>query len=214
MDKLDSLYKFINYTFHNSKIVCQALNKNNISFERLEFLGDRILNFIISEYLYNNFPDMSEGKLSRKLSTCINKYSIVLIARKISLDSFMKYRKESIIRHNDGILCDGMEALIGAIYIDCKDINIIQNIIINLWSEILNQKYTLDSKTELQEILHKLNMNIPEYIIDNITGEKHNPLFHMSLKISDQIFTAYGRSKKSTEQKLAAQAIKYLRCKN
>ena len=210
--QIEFIFKNTGYRFSNFNLLELALRhsskKNKIVFERLEFLGDRILNLVVSEFLYNKFPNEDEGFLSSKLSTCVNKDSVLKIAEKISLDKAMQYNKESISRHNDGILCDGIESLIGAMYID-SDYESVRNIILKLWREVINEDGNQNVKTILQEMMHEQLLPLPIYEVERIDGKDHNPTFLVSVEVKNKKFYGTGKSKKLAENAAAKEAIKY-----
>lgn len=213
MQTVEKIYTIIKYKFKNKEFLFQALHhpsiRPNKNFQRLEFLGDRILNFVISEKLYKEFPKLGEGKLSMILSQQINKETVAKVAKKIELHKFLIYQKENLNRHNEGILCDAMESLIGAIYIDAKNYNTAKQIILKLWSDI-DTKIN-NPKTYLQELLQSKKLSIPKYELIETLGSNHNPKFKIQLKINEKIFISFGSSKKSAEKKIAIQAISYLK---
>lgn len=211
---IKQLFHNIQYTFNNMQLLFHALThasiKPNKHFERLEFFGDRILNLIISEYLYNQYPNFNEGLLSKKLALCINKESLLQVAQKISLHEFMKFHREIIHHHNNRILCNGVESLIAAIYLDTT-FDQTKCVVLKLWKEIIIDNSVSDVKTELQEMLQASNMCLPEYIVEKIDGVHHNPTFYIAVVILGHKFVGKGKSKKYAEMDAASQALFFLR---
>ena len=143
MDKLDSLSELIGYQFNNKNLLKQALthrSKNKVNYERLEFLGDSILSFVVSGFLYDKFPDLGEGRLSRMRASLVCKESLAEIAREIGLGDYLilgEGERKSGGFNRDSILSDAIEGIIGAIYMDSrreaaysKSINFIQKFLI------------------------------------------------------------------------------------
>jgi len=123
MDSLDKLSKAIGYEFRNKALLKQALthrSKNKTNYERLEFLGDSILSFIVSDFLYTRFPDLGEGRLSRMRAAVVCKESLADVARGLDIGKYLilgEGERKSGGFNRDSILSDAVEAIIGAMYI-------------------------------------------------------------------------------------------------
>jgi len=215
------LEKKINIRFKNKETLLLSLthksvstNKNN---EKLEFLGDRVLALIISKRLFNLYPNESEGSLDKKFASLVNRKVCLKISKAIELDKFLilgnVYNKKKYIE--DKILADACEALIGAIYLD-SGYEIAEKFILNYWDkEIKNSAIVkIDSKTKLQEYSLKLFKKLPDYKTMSHKGPQHNPIYRVSVKISDsKIFYGTGNSKKNAEHSAASKLIKFLKLK-
>lgn len=215
---LNLLLKQLDYHFSDQELLTQALRhrsagkENN---ERLEFLGDAILNFVIAEALYLKFPQAKEGQLSRLRSTLVNKESLAAIARQLKLSDYLilgcgEYKTGGAYR--DSILADTMEAIFGAIYLDGGS-ETGERCIISLYQDRL-QDLSLaqnhkDPKTVLQEYLQFKHHNLPIYHLDQVTGKEHDQTFivscHCSLLSSPVI--GEGSSRRKAEQDAAQRVL-------
>lgn len=215
MNNLHQLEKKININFKNKTLLKQAITHKsydkNINNEKLEFIGDRILGFVIAKKLLEIFPSDSEGILDKKLASLVNKNKCLEISKKFNLNKFImtgnKQTKSYIIE--DKIVSDACEALIGAIFYD-QGIKIVEKFILDLWSNnISNSVETkVDAKTKLQEYSLKKFKILPIYKILSTRGPKHKPLFNVSVKIKNNKYVeGSGLSKKEAEQNAASKLL-------
>lgn len=215
MNNLHQLEKKININFKNKRLLKQAITHKsydkNVNNEKLEFIGDRILGFVIAKKLLEIFPSDSEGILDKKLSSLVNKNKCLEISKKFNLNKFImtgnKQAKSYIIE--DKIVSDACEALIGAIFYD-QGIKIVEKFILDLWSNnISNSVETkVDAKTKLQEYSLKKFKILPIYKILSTRGPKHKPLFNVSVKIKNNKYVeGSGLSKKEAEQNAASKLL-------
>ena len=215
MNNLHQLEKKININFKNKTLLKQAITHKsydkNINNEKLEFIGDRILGFVIAKKLLEIFPSDSEGILDKKLASLVNKNKCLEISKKFNLNKFImtgnKQTKSYIIE--DKIVSDACEALIGAIFYD-QGIKIVEKFILDLWSNnISNSVETkVDAKTKLQEYSLKKFKILPIYKIISTKGPKHKPLFNVSVKIKNNKYVeGSGLSKKEAEQNAASKLL-------
>ncbi len=213
---LNDLEKKIKINFKNKDLLLRSLthksfNKEN-NYEKLEFLGDRVLGLIISKKLIEIYPDEKEGILDKKFASLVNKKTCLEIARKIELHKYiltfnMKNKKKII---EDKVLADSLEALIGSIYLE-KGFNSVEKVILSLWSNhIKNSVITqIDAKTKLQEYSLKSFKKLPIYKLISNTGPRHKPLFKVGVKLIDtKMYIAEGKSKKDAEQNAAIICLK------
>ena len=223
---IDKFEKNLNFKFKNKKYLINALvhpsfvvekkNKKEIltsDFERLEFLGDRVLGLIISSLIYNNFKNMNEGNLTKKLSYLVQKEFLYKIAKEIEIDRFLKYsfRKDNP-RMNISILSDSVESLIGSIFLDSGYLSVYK-FIKRIWGPYLNNEESnqQDSKTNLQEISQKKYKILPIYTLIKKEGPSHSPMFTVSLDIfNGKIFIASGPSKREAEKNAAKKALEFI----
>ncbi|MDO9925265.1 ribonuclease III [Glaesserella parasuis] len=219
--QLELLQKKLGYQFANLDYLTQALthrsaaSKNN---ERLEFLGDSILNFAIGKALYEKFPKANEGELSRMRAALVKEQTLAVVARQFELGEYMKlgagelksggYRRESI-------LSDCVEAIIAAVYLDAGIDRAMERV--HCWyQQLLNEmqpgEAQKDPKTRLQEYLQGRKLPLPTYEVIDIKGEAHNQTFKVSCKVEkvDEIFIGNGTSRRKAEQDAALQVIKVL----
>ena len=208
---LNELEKKIKINFKNKDLLLRSLthksfNKEN-NYEKLEFLGDRVLGLIISKKLIEIYPNEKEGILDKKFASLVNKKTCLEIARKIELHRYiltfnMKDKKKVI---EDKVLADSLEALIGSIYLE-KGFNSAEKVILNLWSSHIKDSVItqIDAKTKLQEYSLKKFKKLPLYKLISNTGPRHKPLFKVGVKLIDtKLFVAEGKSKKDAEQNAA-----------
>ncbi len=220
IQKIKKIEKIIKYTFkdkdllkksllHSSKIKKQKNRSNNpiSEFERLEFLGDRVLGLVIANLIYKNFPNYSEGKMSIKLSFLVKKNFLSQIASELKIYEFIEIssNKNINLKNNKSILADTLESLIGAIFIDggfSESIKFIKM----FWSKDINdEKMQLnDPKTILQEFSQKNSKKLPVYKLLKKKGPPHSPEFTVEvscLKLNK--INGTGSSKREAE-KIAA----------
>ena len=212
------LQKKINIKFNDLNLLKKSLTHKSFdsinSYEKLEFLGDRILGLVISEKLLEIYPEENEGSLDKKLASLVNKKKCLEIAKSISLENYISVAKKKgkEIKIEDKIISDACEALIGAIYLD-KGLLETKRFIIKLWKDHLNaSKITyIDSKTKLQEYSLKKFKKLPIYKLIENSGPRHKPIFNVAVRLENSKFiNAKGNSKKDAEQKAATLFMKSL----
>ena len=206
-----ALEKKIKCNFKNKDLLIKSLthksfNKNN-NYEKLEFLGDRVLGLIIAKKLLEIYPNEREGILDKKFASLVNKKTCLEIAKKIDLHKYVltfnvKNRKNLI---EDKVLADCCEALLGSIYLD-KGFIIVEKVILSLWSSNIKDSVVtqIDAKTKLQEFSLKRYKRLPIYKLISNSGPRHMPIFKVAVKLQDtKFYTAQGKSKKDAEQNAA-----------
>lgn len=191
-------------------------NRNN---ERLEFLGDSILNFVIADYLFQHFPEQQEGRLSRLRSQLVRQDTLALVARELKLGDYLKLGPGELKSggfRRDSILADALEAIIGAIFRDCGDMACCATLILGWFAprlQDLDPSLVLkDSKSRLQEHLQSRHQPLPSYSVLSIEGEPHNQHFVVSCQIpgQEQPTRGEGASRRHAEQDAAAAALRLL----
>tara|TARA_B100001123_G_C15100257_1_gene943283 strand:- start:161 stop:865 length:705 start_codon:yes stop_codon:yes gene_type:complete len=191
----------------------KKLSDNYIyEFERLEFLGDRVLGLSIALLIFKKFPDYNEGNLSKKFSFLVQKDFLYKIASKINLENFLDFstKEKNNKRLNKSIIADSFESLIGAIYID-GGYNKSFSFIKRLWSPYLNKLISdeLDPKSKLQELTQKKYHQLPEYKLIQKLGSSHLPEFTISLNaLNYKNILAKGSSIREAEKKAAKKILK------
>lgn len=216
----------LHYQFKSDVLLKQALTHRSagtaLHNERLEFLGDSVVNFVIAEQLYQQFPNANEGELSRLRASLVNREALASLAKQFNLGDYLSLglgEEKSGGRSRPSILSCGMEAMIGAIYLDggFSDIKtcILEWYQPHLSSLSLNFSHK-DPKTCLQELLQAISMDLPHYEVILAEGEAHNQTFTVVCSIAHhQISTqACGKSRKRAEQeaaKLMLEKIKNLK---
>lgn len=211
----------INYTFNDKKLLKQALIHSSFSNERkinklannerLEFLGDAVLEVVTSEYIYFQHKDMSEGDLTKLRASIVCEPTLSLCAKEIHLGKYIALGKGEELtggRNRDSILSDALEAVIGAIYLDGGFANAKEFIHKFILSDLENKQLFYDSKTILQEIIQKDNDGLLHYELIREEGPDHDKSFVVEAKIDEhKIGEGTGRTKKAAEQQAAYRAI-------
>lgn len=217
------LQKKLGYKFHDLTLLRIALTHcsiiSSVNNERLEFLGDAILNFIISTELFKRFPKKREGILTRMKSVLVQGNSCFKISEILSLNKYIKIsageQKENSF-HRSSIMSDALEAIFGAIYLD-SNINNTYQCVIFLFSDILKEInfYTdlKDSKTILQEYLQLKNYIVPEYYLEKILDSTYIKQFIVCCKINimKKKIVSFGTSKKKAEQSVSEKILLLLK---
>lgn len=213
----DELSQKLNYEFQDSKFLKVALthrSKGGEHNERLEFLGDAVVNFVIAEILYNLFPKGTEGELSRWRASLVNRDTLADLAKEFELGQYLflgpgELRSGGSERQS--ILSCAMEAIIGAVYLD-GGFEITRSKIME-WYEPLLQSLSSaashkDPKTLLQEYLQSRRMSLPIYKVEHVSGEAHQQIFTVSCQVDGLIESTMGEgtSRRRAEQD-AAQAM-------
>lgn len=193
--------------------------KNN---ERLEFLGDSILSYIIAEELFHRFKKAKEGELSRLRASLVKGETLADIARDFQLGDFLRLGAGELKSggfRRDSILEDAIEAIIGAIYLDAG-MDTCRECVLKWFTSRLDaislKVVTKDSKTRLQEYLQARKHTLPQYEVVDISGEPHDQTFHVhcSIELLDQPVSAQGNSRRIAEQKAAAEVLSMLEKSN
>jgi len=219
-DKLNNLQKKINIKFKNLNYLKKSITHKSYdplnNYEKLEFLGDRILGFVISKKLIELYPNEKEGVLDKKLASLVNKNQCLEVAKTIGLEKFILVgNKGTRSKVENKIIADSIEALIGAIYYD-KGFEVSERFILNMWKNFINlSKLTIvDSKTKLQEYSLKKFKLLPIYKLISSTGPKHRPKFIVSVRTkATKSFEGSGDSKKSAEQDAAKKLLENIELK-
>ena len=213
-----NLEKKLNLKFKNKSLLSQSLTHKSYNkienYEKIEFLGDRVLGLVISQKLLKIYPNENEGVLDKKFASLVNKKTCLEVAKTIELDKYIKTfnPKNKNIKIEDKIISDSCEALLGAIYLD-KGLNIVEKVILKLWnSHIEKSSITqIDAKTKLQELALKKFKKLPIYKIISNTGPRHKPIFRVGVKLPNTKFhVSSGKSKKDAEQNAAIECLKNL----
>ena len=212
---LFKLQKSIKVKFKNIELLKKAITHKSFdsinNYEKLEFLGDRLLGLIISKKLLSMYPDVKEGLLDKKLASLVNKAKCYEVGKKLKLDEFIligNNKKSSKVEIK--IVSDAIESLIGAIYYE-KGFDFVEKFVLNLWKDLLDSsKITvIDAKTKLQEYSLKKFKILPIYKLVNTSGPKHKPMFKIAVKLKNSEFVdGLGKSKKIAEQNAANKYIK------
>ncbi len=207
--------------FKNSKLLSLALTHRSISAdsnERLEFLGDAILSFLTSEFLFKKFPHHPEGILTNLRSNLVCTQALSVVARQLNLGSQVEMSKgeaDNGGRENNSILADTVEAIIGGIYLDSGLEAAKQFIAKNVWpylEEVLQKKSYKDAKSLLQEEIQKNGKNAPRYELVSSVGPAHEKIFTVMVYDGKKLMgQGSGRSKKEAEESAAEEALEKLK---
>ena len=224
---MQELEKKLNYTFRDPSLLSEALCHSSYanehrsahlnSNERLEFLGDAVLELVSSDYIFSNHKDMVEGKMTKLRASLVCEMSLASSAREIELGEYLKLGHGEWVTgggKRDSILSDAFEAVIGAIYLD-GGLNPAREFILQyVLSDIEKKQLFYDSKTILQEIIQskfheKTNLS---YALEKEEGPDHNKSFEVVCMVNEKAYgRGKGRTKKSAEQKAAYETILLLR---
>jgi len=221
MNHYEILEKRLGYTFENKQLIIEALthksHKKPYNNERLEFLGDAVLDLIVGEFLYMKFPDEAEGVLSKIRASLVNESGFTKLARKLDLGAhiYLSPAEESNEgRNKSSLLSNAFEAVIGAIYLEaglakCQEITI--TLLKETYPKIDLSSLSQDYKTALQELTQATHGVTPLYTMLGSSGPDHKKEFEIEVSLNgDPIAKAKGKSKKEAQQKAAKIALKRL----
>ena len=214
-ETISKLEQKINIKFKDQELLKKSLihksHDNNINNEKLEFLGDRVLGLVLAKTLLKIYPEEKEGVIDKKFANLVNKKTCLLIAKKIELNKYIitgnSYK--GLSRSDDKIIGDGLEALLGAIYLD-QGITVVEKFILNSWGDFLDKSSItkIDAKTQLQEYSLKKYKILPVYKINKQSGPQHSPIFKVEVQIkTSKKYFASGTSKKDAQQNAAQKLL-------
>lgn len=223
--RLQELEERIHYTFQDKELLENAMRHSSYANEkrlpkekcneRLEFLGDAVLELVSSEFLFYQNPHMPEGELTKTRASLVCEPSLAFCAREIQLGSYLllgKGEERTGGRLRDSVTSDALEALIGAIYLDGGFANAKEFILNFVLNDIEHKKLFFDSKTILQEMVQKNGTNEVSYELVKEEGPDHNKTFSVEVYIGETCYgNGSGRTKKAAEQNAAYHAILELR---
>ncbi|OUR71365.1 ribonuclease III [Methylophaga sp. 42_8_T64] len=213
-----TLCKQLGLSFNTPDLLVQALTHRSMGAnnnERLEYLGDAILSFVIADDLFHRFPQVKEGKLSRFRASLVKGVTLAEIGRELNLGEVLilgpgelksgGFRRESI-------LADTVESILGAVYLD-SGLDAVKKLILTLFDERLNAidatETVKDAKTRLQELLQSRKQPLPIYTVKEIKTEQQEPVFEASCQVSilEKVIVAQGSSHRKAEQKTAERVL-------
>lgn len=220
-ESTNELSRRLGWAFNQIGLLDQALTHRSVSDEnneRLEFLGDSVLNFVVAAELYHRRPDLQEGDLSRLRAALVNKMALAGVARRIDLGDYVVLgggELKSGGHRRDSILADTLEAVIGAVYLDggfhvCQDL--IQRLYAHHFADLPVMKPEKDPKTRLQEYLQSRQLPLPEYQVEEITGRAHEQVFSVCCRVETLSLVGVGSagSRRAGEQAAAANLLSKL----
>jgi ribonuclease III len=222
MPRLPEFQKRISHAFRDPALLERSLthksyaNENRVPShnERMEFLGDSVLNLIVSEYLMKTCPDSTEGDLSRLRAAVVSEPALARIARAIGLGDYIllgKGEEQTGGRDKDSLLANSLEALIASIYLDSGK-EAAEGFVVRFFEEIIKRTCasggSFDYKTQLQELCQERIRQLPEYRIVSESGPDHQKQFTVEVWINGQVFgRGTGKSKKEAEQRAAKEGL-------
>lgn len=209
------LYEQLGYRFQDENLLLIALTHTSKSleenYERLEFLGDRVLGFIIAYFLYKEFLTESEGTLARRFTNLVRQETLAEIAQNMGLPNYIRLswgEQKSRGHYKESVLSDCCESLLAAIYLD-GGIEAVQHVIEKFWKPYiyLSDSAKKDAKSMLQELAQGEGKPLPEYKVENVTGPSHSPNYTVEVKVEGYSpIKGEGPSKRAAEQ-AAAEAL-------
>ncbi len=230
-DLIRDLQKRLSYNFSNIYLLKEAIthksyvnenpNFNIKDNERLEFLGDAVLDLAISSYLVENFPLYQEGELSKFKSMMVSETSLSKIASELDIGEYLllgRGEEHTGGRKKDSLLANALEAIIAAIYLDgglpAAD-GFVRMVFVAQIQTVTREGISLDYKTDLQEYCQGYDLDLPTYRVSKETGPDHKKTFEVELLIKGEVLgLGIGKNKKEAEQRAAKEALKYLTSKS
>ena len=217
---LAELEQLLGYTFQQKQLLERALTHRSVhhqgernDYERLEFLGDAVIDLSIAQLLLDRYPQAREGELSKMRAALVNTSSLAEIARKLDLKRHVRLSRSESANggaERPSILADVFEALMGAMYRE-GGFETAHSCIERLFDENLSTVTPHDPKTELQEVLHALGGAAPEYLLESVEGPEHAPTFVSVVQVSGKcVGRGRGGTKKASQQEAAAEALRVL----
>lgn len=227
-ETLPPFEKILGIQFNNADLLTQALTHRSfvneydgegevLDNERMEFLGDAILDVIVADMLFKKFPDVSEGELTQLRAALVKTESLALLATNFNLGMYLRIghgEESSGGRERQNNLCRGFEAVIGAMYLD-SDIKTVEGFILPSLNELLDyvleHNLHIDARSELQERIQASLRITPSYRVAGADGPDHAKEFHVEVTIGETIIgTGIGTSKRSAAQEAARAALQHL----
>lgn len=219
---MKSLYKLLGYEFQDAKLLELALRHRSCGHdnnERLEFLGDSILNFVMAEVLYHRFPEAKEGQLSRLRADLVNGETLAQIAKRLQLSDFIMVgpgERRTGGYQRTSTLSDCVESLIAAIYLE-SGLEVARRCIHAWFSEEIEktalESIQKDPKSELQELLQAQGLKLPTYDLIKVSGKEHEQIFTVGCLVSslEEQQMGEGSSRRMAEQQAAKRMLEKLK---
>jgi ribonuclease III len=222
---IEKLESYLNYSFKNENLLKEALthrsftteNSVNYDNQRLEFLGDAVVQIIVTDYIYNKYKDKSEGELTAIRSALVKRESLAELAKSIKLEDYIllgKGEADAGGNKRDSVLCDAFEALIGAMYLD-SDIETCRKLLLHLVKKVFPEldsiTKNLNPKGYLQEITQKIYSEKPKYKVKESFGPEHDLTYIIEVSLNEKVLAVgKGKNIKAAEKSAALDAIKKL----
>lgn len=222
-DRGKALGQRLQYAFRDPQLLARALthrSRSSQNYERLEFLGDSILNFLIADVLYDRYPQLSEGDLTRLRATLVRRETLASLARGLALGDHLELGGGELKSggfDRDSILADALEAIFGAVFKD-GGLDAARQVVQRLYAPVLDEidprAIIKDPKTRLQECLQGRSLPTPQYELLAVSGEPHQQHFEVLCHVPglSEPVRGEGASRRHAEQAAAAQACVLLHC--
>ncbi len=224
---LKGFEKKLGYRFRHKKILKNSLTHKSYANEkrleasahneRLEFLGDAVLELVVSHLLMENYPESAEGDLSKLRASIVNEKTLANVAREHCLGEYLYLGRGEEMgagREKSSLLADALEAVLGAVYLDRgfkKAFKVIKKIALELFDQVGQEGFYKDYKTQLQERAQTLFRMVPKYKLVAESGPDHDKTFEVNILIRGEVLgKGSGKSKKNAEQDAAKQALAHL----
>ncbi len=220
---IPAIEKALGYTFRNKELVIQAFTHSSflnecrlplVSNERLEYLGDSVLNLFTASFLFDEFPSLEEGMLSEHKALLVSRHACTLMMEQLNVAQFLVMaHNDSSLRTSPSISANLFEAIVGALFIDggWDEVKSFLSSHFSTFFHAMLESRSPNPKAALQEYLAKHHLSPPEYRIDAIIGPPHDRTFTITLVSQDEeIASATGRSKREAEKEAAKQALTIL----
>lgn len=219
-ERIRELEDILQYRFRNAALLRQALTHSSVTgdenrnYERLEFLGDRVLGLTMAHLLYNRFPAEREGVLAQRHVRLVCADAVAEVVKKLRIDGYI-IAKDRETAERTNVLCDIGEAIIGAIYID-SDIEHAISFVERNWEYMIDEAGSAkDFKTRLQEYFQILKQPVPVYEVVAKEGSEHEPVFTVKVALNKDVFAlGKGKNKKLAEQQAAEKLLEITGQKN
>ena len=219
-DRVRGLIDALDYRFAKPDLLTDALTHPSAdgvrgrSFERLEFLGDRVLGLVVADMLFRRFPNEAEGHLARRQAQLVRRDTLARVARGLGIDRALilsKGEDEGTGRDNPAVLADACEAIFGAVFAD-GGLDAAARVIRPLWEPLIAEAPAppRDAKTALQEWAQGRGLPLPAYTVVAQAGSAHEPTFHIAVTVAGKAGEGWGSSKRAAEQAAAAALLEQL----
>lgn len=215
----DKLQDIIGYRFRNTDTVSFAISHPGLrrsdksftrKFEKLEFLGDRVLGLSLSDILYHRFSDETEGDLAIRMATLAGTEFLISLSKKTKLIECFEIPKDFFISNNknSSSIADMFEAVLGAVFLD-SDFETAKEVVFNLWKNDIDKVIykTKDTKTRLQEIVQSKTYQLPVYRLIKSVGQAHDPIFEVEVMACGKTAIGQGNSKRNAEHVAAEKML-------
>ena len=203
------------FTFKNEKLLTQALqlaqHGHSAAYERLEFLGDRVLGLIVAEMLLKAYPKEKEGDLAKRFVALTREETLAEVAHLWQLNKQVITNEEDL-KENNSILADVCEAVLGALYVD-QGLEAVKKIVVPAWTPLMqaNLDAPQDAKSACQEWAQRRYKVLPTYTFLEQLGSEHEPVFKMQVEVKKHTAIGFGRNKKAAEQDAAKNLLEQVK---